>query len=144
MFGGQHVCDWVHVLKMEDGERRGGREGGGAERCTPSPFPPFFTPSFIITTAQRGTVQSGSDQRAGFQPLRLGFHDNCVLLQLPWLPLLSAVVWCELQFLLAQRVTGGLQGRPCRTRALLSATGLQTLGLIQVPATHLGIAGQEL
>lgn len=31
-----------------------------------------------------------------------------------------------------------------QTRALLSAMWLQTLGLIQVPATHLGIAGQEL
>lgn len=37
-----------------------------------------------------------------------------MLLQLPWLPLLSVVVvvvvGCKLQFLLAQRVTGRLQG----------------------------------
>lgn len=65
-----------------------GRGGGNAERSTPSPS---LAPSFI-TTAQCSTVQSGSDQQAGFQPLRLGFHDNCVLLQLPWLPLLSVAV----------------------------------------------------
>lgn len=61
----------------------------------------------------------------------------------------TAVGWwwsdAELQFLLAQHVTGGLQGRPrSGSGSLLSAIGLQTLGLIQVPATHLGIAGQEL
>lgn len=35
-------------------------------------------------------------------------------------------------------------GEALQAQALLSAMGLQTLGLIQVPATHLGIAGQEL
>lgn len=35
-------------------------------------------------------------------------------------------------------------GEALQAQALLSAMGLQTLGLIQVPTTHLGIAGQEL
>lgn len=37
-------------------------------------------------------------------------------------------------------------GEALQAQALLSVvlSGLQTLGLIQVPATHLGIAGQEL
>lgn len=40
------------------------------------------------------------------------------------------------------RATGGaLQAQPLLSVVL---SGLQTLGLIQVPATHLGIAGQVL
>ena len=35
-------------------------------------------------------------------------------------------------------------GEALQAQDLLSAIRLQTLGLIQVPATHLGIAGQEL
>lgn len=41
-----------------------------------------------------------------------------------------------------RRATGGGDALPIR--ALLGGTGLQTLGLIQVTAAHLGIAGQEL
>lgn len=98
----------VNTLKMcLSSKWQMGKAGrGDTKRQTPSPT---LAPSFI-TTAQCSAVQSGSDRRAGFQPLRLGYHGNCVLLQLPWLPLLSAVVWCELQFLLAQHITGGLQG----------------------------------
>lgn len=40
-------------------------------------------------------------------------------------------------------ITAGWQ-EALQADALLSAMGLQTLGLTQVPATHLGIAGQDL
>lgn len=40
------------------------------------------------------------------------------------------------------RATG--EALQAEVQALLSAMGLQSLGLIQVPKTHLGIAGQEL
>lgn len=40
------------------------------------------------------------------------------------------------------RATG--EALKAQAQALLSAVGLKTLGLIQVPAAHLGLAGQEL
>lgn len=40
------------------------------------------------------------------------------------------------------RATG--EALKTQAQALLSAMGLQTLGLIQVPTPHLGIAGREL
>lgn len=97
----------VRILKMADGE--GGRGGVQYRVYTP-------TPSLTLhhSSPPHSIVQSNSDHCAVFQPLRLGYHDNWVL-QLPWLPLVL-VVWCVLQFLLAQRVTVWLQGRPCRLR----------------------------
>lgn len=57
------------------------------------PYSPFLLhpPSFIITTCtythrQCSAVQSSPVQisKQPTNPLRLGYHDNCVLLQLPW------------------------------------------------------------
>lgn len=84
-----------------------------------------LTPSFIITAEQRSAVQSGSEA------------------VLPWQLCAAAVTMAAaclvLQFLLAQHVSVEIQ---CRLYSV--PWGLQTLGLIQVPATHLGLAGQEL
>lgn len=73
----------VIVHKMADGR---GEEGEAIQSYTPSPS------LLHHSSPPHSTVQSGSDQQAGFQTLGQGYHDNCVLLQLPWLPLLSVVV----------------------------------------------------
>lgn len=128
--GWQYFAD---VLKMADGKR-------GERRCRAlDTFPVAYAIIHHHRSAQYSTVQSGSDQRAGFQTPEAG---------LPWQLCAAAVTMA------ATAVGGGgLKRAPVpagsarhwrATGPLLRAMGLQTLGLIQVPATHLGIAGQEL
>lgn len=95
---------------LQNGRWESRGEGEAMQSVKHPPLP--LKPSFITTTTQCSTVQSGSDQRAGFQPLWLGYHDNCVLLQLPWLPrwwsdASSSSCWLSVSL---EGYTGGLAG----------------------------------
>lgn len=103
----------VHILKMTDGK------GGERQRALDA-LPFLYTIRHHSHAVRYCKVQSGSDQRAGFQPLRHGYHGNWVLLQLPWLPLLfdGGLSSCWLSAPLE-----GYRGGPRSTRALVSAMG---------------------
>lgn len=93
-------------------------------------------------------------QQVGSQPLWPGCHDNYeLLLLLPWLPLLSAEPQCKLpvpagsarQWRAKTEAPPHTHTRQARAQAFtLCLEGPQALGLTQVPATHLGLAGREL
>lgn len=134
--GGQHSED-VLILKMADG--KGGERRHKATDALPNPY---------TIIHHRRTVQCS--------PVRFSSASRLPTPEagLPWQLCAAAVTMA------ATAVGGGLMQAPVpagsarhwrATGGGLAGSGftqchgvLQTLGLIQVPATHLGIAGQEL
>lgn len=129
--GGHHFED-VLILKMADG--RGGEGRGDTERRDTLPFP--YAIIHHHRTVRYSPVRLRSARRLPAPEAGLP-RQLCAAA----VTIAAAAVG---EFLLAQHVTEGLQGEALQTQALLSAMGLQTLGLTRVPATHFGIAGQEL
>lgn len=74
-------------------------------------------------------VQFSPNKAMPISIARAGFHDNCVLRQLPWLPLLLLLeVCCELPFLLVQRFTRQADSGP--NSGTSAALGLSETGLV--------------